>query len=247
MFACKRDNLIVFLLGLTCLFFSLLTWFAGKFNPLVVHRLCAYLSYLPNSTAYPVAPILLVTDSPALVLLTFSSSLLLLASMAGITGTLLNSRPILAVYVLLLFPSSFPSSLSAISPTKGEFFFRCKGQRSVAPLVLSQRSDCFTRSSRLLWLEWSTSRCCSVRHVLRPFSSSRLPRSPSAFRTGRSFLGRGFGIFSRAAPFGKHFGRSSLCEPRNAPFRKGYHTRALLTHNPGHIVIRGIGRSSSFF
>ncbi|KAF8495731.1 hypothetical protein F5888DRAFT_1615556, partial [Russula emetica] len=74
---------IVFLLGLTCLVFSFLTWFA----------------------AYPVAPFLLITNSPALVLLTFSSSLLLLASMVGITGTLLNSRPILVVYVLLLFPS----------------------------------------------------------------------------------------------------------------------------------------------
>ncbi|KAI9457665.1 hypothetical protein F5148DRAFT_1277016 [Russula earlei] len=73
----------VFLLGLTCLVVSLLTWFA----------------------AYPVAPVLLITDSPALVLLTFSSSLLLLASMVGITGTFLNSRPIIAVYVLLLFPS----------------------------------------------------------------------------------------------------------------------------------------------
>ena len=58
-----------------------------------------------NRTAYPAAPVLLITDSPALVLLTFSSSLLLLASLVGITGTLLNSRPILAVYVLLLFPS----------------------------------------------------------------------------------------------------------------------------------------------
>jgi Tetraspanin family len=56
-------------------------------------------------TAYPTAPILLITDSPALILLTFSSLLLLLASLVGITGTLLNSRPILAVYVLLLFPS----------------------------------------------------------------------------------------------------------------------------------------------
>ena len=56
-------------------------------------------------TAYPVAPVVLITDSPALTLLTFSSFLLLLASLVGITGTLLNSRPILAVYVLLLFPS----------------------------------------------------------------------------------------------------------------------------------------------
>lgn len=36
---------IVFLLGLTGLVFSLLTWFAGKFNPPTVHRLpSAYLS-----------------------------------------------------------------------------------------------------------------------------------------------------------------------------------------------------------
>ena len=55
--------------------------------------------------AYPAAPVVLITDSPALILITFSSSLLLLASLVGVTGTLLNSRPILAVYVLLLFPS----------------------------------------------------------------------------------------------------------------------------------------------
>ena len=55
--------------------------------------------------AYPAAPVVLITDSPALILVTFSSSLLLLASLVGVTGTLLNSRPILAVYVLLLFPS----------------------------------------------------------------------------------------------------------------------------------------------
>ncbi|KAH9033638.1 hypothetical protein EDB85DRAFT_1864300 [Lactarius pseudohatsudake] len=73
----------VFLLGLTFLVFSILTWFA----------------------AYPAAPVVLITDSPALILITFSSSLLLLASLVGVTGTFLNSRPILAVYVLLLFPS----------------------------------------------------------------------------------------------------------------------------------------------
>jgi len=59
---------------------------------------------LSQPPAYPDAPVL-ITDSPALILLTFSSSLLLLASLAGMTGTLLNSRPILAVYVLLLFPA----------------------------------------------------------------------------------------------------------------------------------------------
>jgi hypothetical protein len=64
-----------------------------------------HLSYLQNPTAYAVVPIFLITDSRALVLLTFRSSLLLLVSMAGITNTFLNSRPILAVYVLLLLPS----------------------------------------------------------------------------------------------------------------------------------------------
>ena len=95
----------VFLLGLTCLVFSLLTWFAGEstIQSACMRGLYSF-SYL-NSTAYPAAPVLLITDSPALVSLTFSSCLFLLASLVGVTGTLLNSRPILAVYVLLLFPS----------------------------------------------------------------------------------------------------------------------------------------------
>jgi hypothetical protein len=95
----------VFIFGLTCLVFSLLIWFAGKLS-IQSARLCGCdsLLYL-NSTAYPAAPVILITDSPALVLLTFSASLFLLSSLVGITGTLLNSRPILAVYVLLLFPS----------------------------------------------------------------------------------------------------------------------------------------------
>lgn len=73
------------------------------------------------------APVLLITDSPALVLLTFSSSLLLLASMVGITGILLNSRPILAVYVLLLFPSflSFVS-VGYLTYKKANFFLDAK-------------------------------------------------------------------------------------------------------------------------
>ena len=56
-------------------------------------------------TAYPTAPILLITDSPPLILLTFGSLLLLLASLVGIIGILLNSRLFLAVYVLLPFHS----------------------------------------------------------------------------------------------------------------------------------------------
>ena len=117
----------VFLLGLTCLVFSSMTWFAGK---LIIHSGCLCgrdnISYV-NSTAYPTAPVLLITDSPALVLLTFSSSLSLLASLVGITGTLLNSRPILAVYVLLLFPAflSFVS-VGYLTYKKATFFLDAK-------------------------------------------------------------------------------------------------------------------------
>jgi hypothetical protein len=57
-------------------------------------------------TAYPAAPVLLITDAPCIILLTFASALLLLASVIGLTGTLLNSRSLLAVYVMLLFPAS---------------------------------------------------------------------------------------------------------------------------------------------
>ena len=53
----------------------------------------------------PPAPIILITDSPSLILLTFGSLFLLLASLVGITGILLNSRLFLAVYVLLPFHS----------------------------------------------------------------------------------------------------------------------------------------------
>ena len=91
----------VFLLGLTFLVFSILTWFAGEPPKYCISESLPYF----NSTAYPAAPVVLITDSPALILITFSSSLLLLSSLVGVTGTLLNSRPILAVYVLLLFPS----------------------------------------------------------------------------------------------------------------------------------------------
>lgn len=46
-----------------------------------------------------------VADYDVLVLITLASSLVLLTFATGITGTLLNSRPILAVYALLLWPA----------------------------------------------------------------------------------------------------------------------------------------------
>ena len=48
---------------------------------------------------------MLVADFDVLILITLSACLLLLAALVGITGTLLNSRPLLAVYALLLWPA----------------------------------------------------------------------------------------------------------------------------------------------
>lgn len=46
-----------------------------------------------------------VADYDVLVLISWAGSLLLFNSLVGWTGTLLNSRPLLAVYALLLWPS----------------------------------------------------------------------------------------------------------------------------------------------
>ncbi|KAI5123111.1 hypothetical protein M0805_001467 [Coniferiporia weirii] len=49
--------------------------------------------------------IMLVADIDVLILVTLSASLLLLAAIVGLTGTLLNSRPLLAIYTVLLWPA----------------------------------------------------------------------------------------------------------------------------------------------
>jgi hypothetical protein len=45
-----------------------------------------------------------VADNDVLVLITLASSILIFTALVGLTGTLLSSRPILAVYALLLWP-----------------------------------------------------------------------------------------------------------------------------------------------
>ncbi|KAF8268401.1 hypothetical protein EI94DRAFT_1727831 [Lactarius quietus] len=80
----------VFLLGLTFLVFSILTWFA------VSHILPGS---LPRGTSYP------YHRFPSSHLDYIQLFLAFARFACWVTGTLLNSRPILAVYVLLLFPS----------------------------------------------------------------------------------------------------------------------------------------------
>lgn len=61
------------------------------------------------------ADVMFVADYDILILITISSALLLLTFLVGITGTILNSRPILAIYALLLWPAF--ASLLAIGYT----------------------------------------------------------------------------------------------------------------------------------
>lgn len=51
------------------------------------------------------ADVMSVADYDILILLTICSAILLLTFLIGITGTILNSRPILAIYALLLWPA----------------------------------------------------------------------------------------------------------------------------------------------
>lgn len=69
--------------GVTALMFCLRTWFK----------------------TWAHADAFLVTDGDLLILLTLSGSILIFVAMIGFSGCILNSRPILAVYALLLWPA----------------------------------------------------------------------------------------------------------------------------------------------
>ena len=58
-----------------------------------------------DCVAWDHADVLYVADYDLLVLITLASSLLLFTFIVGMAGTILNSRPILAVYALLLWPA----------------------------------------------------------------------------------------------------------------------------------------------
>ncbi|KAL0570503.1 hypothetical protein V5O48_011449 [Marasmius crinis-equi] len=81
-----------------CLLFSVITVFASGLSVLV----CAVLTWF---RAWKEADVMYVADGDILILITIAASVLLFTSLAGLSGTLLNSRPILAIYTLLLWPS----------------------------------------------------------------------------------------------------------------------------------------------
>ncbi|KAI0076725.1 hypothetical protein K474DRAFT_1597400 [Panus rudis PR-1116 ss-1] len=64
--------------------------------------ICAILTWFKT---WDHADVMLVADYDIVILISMTSAILLFTFLVGITGTILNSRPILALYALLLWPS----------------------------------------------------------------------------------------------------------------------------------------------
>ena len=99
----------VFAYGSVGLICALMTWFKSQ----LIFRISIALLIVSNkySSAWDKAGVMAVADGDLLVLITWAASMILFTALLGMTGTLLNSRPILAVYTVLLWPA-FISLLS---------------------------------------------------------------------------------------------------------------------------------------
>ncbi|OJT12994.1 hypothetical protein TRAPUB_10471 [Trametes pubescens] len=130
--------------------------------------ICAILTWF---RAWDHADVMYVADYDILVLITLVSSILLLTFLVGISGALLNSRPLLAVYALLLWPALV--SMLAIGYTSYK--------RSAFAL---------DRKLNLAWSQWYTPRgrlviqeslrCCGFYSALHEAAASKAcyPRTP---------------------------------------------------------------------
>ncbi|KAJ7162944.1 hypothetical protein C8R46DRAFT_1101959 [Mycena filopes] len=67
-----------------------------------VALVCALMTWLRT---WDDADVMIVADNAILVLLTLAGSILVFTALVGLSGVLLNSRPILAVHTLLLWPA----------------------------------------------------------------------------------------------------------------------------------------------
>ncbi len=228
-FACKRDNCLPPRSDVPGLL---------RINLVVSQRAIVLLkiSHISTLIAYPAAPVVLITDSPALILITFSSSLLLLASLVGVTGTLLNSRPILAIYVLRLFPSfiSFVS-VGYVTYKKASFSLDAKASEAWN----------FWYSAGVRTVLQGTLGCCGWSGPLHAAfaSGTCYPRSPLPGRHGplvrlasRTDFRVGHGVFACAAALGEHSRRAPLRKSRNSPLWEGNNPRAVPSHCRRHLV-----------
>ncbi|KAJ6624639.1 hypothetical protein B0H10DRAFT_2162108 [Mycena sp. CBHHK59/15] len=81
-----------------CLLLSVCTVFAYGATGVV----CALMTWFRT---WDQADVMCVADNAVLILITLAASILVFTSPVGMSGALLNSRPILAVYTLLLWPA----------------------------------------------------------------------------------------------------------------------------------------------
>jgi hypothetical protein len=112
-----------------------------------------------------------VSDYDILILLTLASSILLFTALLGTTGTFLNSRPILAIYALLLWPALI--SIAAIGYT-----------------AYKRSAFALDRKLNLAWSQWYTPQgrlmiqdaleCCGFYSALHDatLSAKCYPRTP---------------------------------------------------------------------
>ncbi|KAI0365335.1 hypothetical protein BV20DRAFT_954425 [Pilatotrama ljubarskyi] len=130
--------------------------------------ICAILTWF---RAWEHADVMYVADYDLLVLITLSSSILLFTFLVGISGALLNSRPILAVYAILLWPALI--SMLAIGYT-----------------AYKRSAFALDHKLNLAWSQWYTPlgrlviqdalRCCGFYSALHEAAASKrcYPRTP---------------------------------------------------------------------
>ncbi|KAJ3835205.1 Tetraspanin family-domain-containing protein [Lentinula raphanica] len=130
--------------------------------------ICAILTWFRTWTH---ADVMYVADNDILILITLASSILLFTALLGITGTLLNSRPILATYTLLLWPALI--SMLAVGYTSYKRY-----AFSLDRKLNFSWSQYYTPLGRLMIQ--SSLRCCGYYDPLHEatMSSKCYPRTP---------------------------------------------------------------------
>lgn len=124
-----------------------------------------------NGTAWRYADVMYVADQDILILITVAGIILVFTSLLGITGALLNSRPILAVYALLLWPA-FMSMLAVGYASYKRSTFALDHKLNFG------WSQYYTSFGRVLIQ--NSLQCCGYNNALHEaaFSSRCYPRSP---------------------------------------------------------------------
>ncbi|KAF8575686.1 hypothetical protein K439DRAFT_1664947 [Ramaria rubella] len=156
-----------------CLLLSVLTVFGYAMTGLV----CSILTWFGT---HSLADVMWVADNDILVFITLASTLLLMTSLVGLTGTLLNSRAILAFYALLLWPSFISMLVVGYASYKREAFALDRKLN----MAWSQRYDDL---GRLIIQE--SLHCCGFYNPLHEatFSKNCYPRTPLPGCKGKLF------------------------------------------------------------